>query len=198
VPYFTTAELRALPDMDDAARFPDERLEAAHDWIVAVIERECETTFIAENVTETLNGSGGPAQFLSSAYVQSVTSGTVDGVSLTAPELAGILIEHGVLYHSNGAHWSSTTRGNVVITYVAGYSTTPPADLKEAAMRGARNWLMTNDAWSGADSRATSITNDYGNIALSVASADGRPTGWPDVDATITAWARRVRIPKVS
>ena len=84
------------------------------------------------------------------------------------------------------------------MTYTAGYSAAPPADLKQAALRAARNWLLTGDAWSGADTRATSITNDYGNIQLSVASADGRPTGLPDVDATITAWARRVRVPRVS
>ena len=42
MPYFTTAELRDLPDMD-AGRFSDDRLEAAHDWIVSIIERECDT-----------------------------------------------------------------------------------------------------------------------------------------------------------
>ena len=197
MPYFTTAELRALPDLSDTSRFPDARLVAAHDWVVAIIERECGTSFIATTVTETLNGTGTAALFLSSPYVRSVTSVSVDDVALTAPELADVLIQHGALYYSNGTYWSQATRGNVTVVYTAGYSTAPPADLKEAALRGARNWLLTNDAWSGKDTRATSITNEFGNMQLSVAGPD-RPTGLPEVDATIMAWARKVRIPGIA
>lgn len=197
MPYFTTAELRDLPDMDDEERFPDARLEAAHDWIVSIIERECDTSFIATSVTETLNGTGIEPLMLTSAYVQSVQSVTVDGVSVTAPVLADMNIQHGMLYYGDGTTWSNASRGNVTVTYTAGYSTTPPADLKEAALRAARNWLLTNDAWSGKDTRVTAITNEYGNMQLSVAGPD-RPTGLPEVDATIMAWARKVRVPRVA
>ena len=197
MPYFTTAELRALPDLSDTVRFPDARLVAAHDWIVAIIERECGTSFIATAVTETLNGNGQAALFLSSPYVRSVTSVTVDDVALTAPELADVLIQHGALYYSNGTYWSQSTRGNVTVAYTSGYSAAPPADMKEAALRAARNWLLTNDAWSGKDTRTLSITNEFGNMQLSVAGPD-RPTGLPEVDATITAWARKVRIPGIA
>lgn len=198
MPYFTTAELRALPDMSDAGKFPDARLVAAHAWIVAVIERECDTSFIPTVITETLNGPAySDALFLSSPYVQSVESVSVDSVAMPQVELDALLIQHGVLYQGGGAYWSNANRGNITVTYTAGYSTTVPADLKEAALRAARNWLLTSDAWNGTDSRATSITNDYGNFAISVAGPD-RPTGLPDVDATIMAWAKRVRVPKVS
>lgn len=197
MPYFTTAELRALPDMADDIRFPDDRLDAAHDWVVSIIERECDTSFIPTEVTETLNGLGRDALFLSSPYVQSVESVSVDGTALTDPEVAALLIQSGALYYSTGAYWSSATRGNVTVTYTAGFSVTPPPDLKEAAMRAARNWILTSDAWTGKDSRATAINNEYGNIQLVTAGPD-RPTGLPDVDATIMAWARRVRVPKVS
>lgn len=198
MPYFTTEELRTLPDMEDEERFPDERLVDAHDWIVAIIERECDTSFIPTEVTERLNGTGRDALFLSSPYVQSVESVTVDSVAMTVDEVASLYLQAGVLYYGTGSWWPATTRGNVVVSYTAGYSETPPADLKQAALRGARNWVLTTDAWSGADVRSTSITNDFGNINLAVANANGMPTGIPDVDATITAWAQRVRVPKVS
>jgi len=197
MPYFTTAELRALPDMGDTSRFPDARLVAAHDWIVAIIERECDTSFIPTTVTETLNGTGRDGLFLSSPYVRSVTSIAVDDVALSQHEVDTMLVQDGVLYYPTGTYWSAASRGNVTVTYVAGYSETPPGDLKEAALRGARYWLLAMDGWSGIDERSTSISNEYGNINMAVAGPD-RPTGLPAVDATIMAWARRVRVPKVS
>lgn len=194
--YFTKAELRALPDVFDSSRFPDARLDAAHDWIVSIIERECETTFIPTTYTETLTGSGADALFVSRPYVRSVDAVTVDATAWTTPEVEAAVVLKGAIYTGASTTWSSLTPGNVTITYTAGYSTTPPADLKEAALRAARNWLLTSDAWSGKDSRATGITNDYGNITLSVAGPDA-PTGLPDVDATVMGWARKVKVPKV-
>ncbi len=195
MPYFTTDELRTLPDMDNQSKFPDERLVAAHAWISAIIERECETSFIPVAKTETLDGGYSSALFLSSPYVLSVESVTVDGVPVVVSD---VVQRHGVLHLTSGFRWSGAGWNNVVVDYTAGYSETPPADLKEAALRGARNWVLTTNAWSGVDTRATGVSNQDGNITFSVASADGRPTGIPDVDATITAWARKVRVPKVS
>jgi len=197
MPYFTTDELRALPDVQDPGRFSDDRLAAARDWIVGIVERECDTSFIPSVVTENVNGSGVDALFLSSPYIQSVEAVTVDGTDYTTDQVDALLIQNGALYDPTGAYWSYASRGNVTVTYTAGYSTEPPPDLKEAMMRAARNWLLTSDAWSGKDSRATSISNDGGTISLVIAGPD-RPTGYPDVDATIMAWARRVRVPKVS
>lgn len=197
MPYFTTEELRALPDMSDIERFGSARLDAAHGWIASIIRRECETSFIVETVTDERVSGGSCALSLNDPYVRTVTAVTVDGVAFTEPEVAAIVIDDGFLYQASDTRWSSGRR-NITVTYEAGYTTEPPVDLKEAAMRAARHWLLTMDRWSGVDTRATSITNDMGNIALSVASADGRPTGLPEVDATITAWARKVRVPKVS
>lgn len=198
MPYFTTDELRVLPDMADLERFPDARLDEAHDWIVGIIEREAETSFIVSTATdEVLSGGGCDSLRLRNAYVRDITAVTVDGVAYDAGQIGGLFQEDGYLYQPLGSSWPTTTRGNVVVTYTYGYSTEPPLDLKQAALRGARWWVLTMDAWSGADSRATSISNDYGNIQISVAG-EGRPTGVPDVDATIMAWARKVRIPKVA
>lgn len=198
MPYFTTAELRALPDLDDDQRFPDARLVAAHDWIAAIIRRECETSFIVETITdERVSGTGCAGLRLNDPYVREVTAVTVDGVAFTVDQMAAVVIDNGYVYQALDAYWTHGRR-NVVVSYTAGYSETPPADLKEAALRAARHWLLSMDGWSGVDERSTSITNDYGNINLATASADERPTGLPMVDATITSWARKVRVPKVS
>lgn len=194
MPYFTTDELRALPDVQDPGRFSDERLTAAHDWIASIVERECDTSFIVKTITETLDGDGSVQLPLSDAYARSITSATVDS---DVVDVNTLLLRNGYLRYLDGyTPWSSAL-ANITVTYTAGYSTEPPPDLKEAMMRGARNWLLTSDAWSGKDSRATSISNDGGTIGLVVAGPD-RPTGYPDVDTTIMAWARRVRVPKVS
>lgn len=196
--YFTTDELRDLPDMGNEDRFPDSRLEAARDWITSLIERECGTSFVETTVTdERLTGSGTDGLRLLNPYVRTVTAVTVDGTSYTQDQIDALLVEDGFLYAADFTTWPATSRGNVLVSYTAGYSTTPPADLKEAAMRGARNWLLTSDAWSGVDARATSLTNDFGNVQIST-PGEGRPTGIPDVDATIMAWARRVRVPGVA
>ena len=123
---------------------------------------------------------------------------TVDGTAYTAPQLAALYVEHGLVYASPGYTWPGTTRGNITATYTHGWtSSEPPADLKEAAMRGARNWLLTQHAWSGVDSRATSISGQDGTFTISTPGAD-RPTGWPDVDATIVSYRDRIRGPNVA
>lgn len=199
MPYFTTAELRALPDVNvPADRFSAAQCEAAHDWIVGIVERECDTSFVVSTVTnERLTGGWREYLRMGNAYVRDVTAVTVDGVVYDSGQLADLLVEDGYLYAASGAFWPATSRGNIMVTYTHGYSTTPPADLKEAALRGARYWLLTGNAWSPSDSRSTGISNEFGNITLSVAGPD-RPTGLPDVDATIMAWARKVRVPKVA
>lgn len=197
MPYFTTDELRALPDVDTPPdRFNAERCEAAHDWIAAVVERECETSFIVSTTTDQILSGGGLDYLrLPQPYVRSVTAVTVDGAAYDADGLAALYLEDGYLYAATGSTWPTTSRGNVTVSYTYGYSTTPPADLKEAMLRGARYWLLTGNAWSPSDSRSTGISNEFGNITLSVAG-EGRPTGLPDVDTTIMAWARKVRVPK--
>lgn len=199
MPYFTTAELRTLPDIvGQVVRFPDPRLVEAHDWIASIVEREAGTSFIVTTVTgERLTGSGTDGLRLPNPYVRTVTAITVDGTAYTTSEVAAVYVDAGHLYLADGYTWPTTSRGNITVTYTYGYSPTPPADLKQAMLRAARNWLLTMDTWSGADVRSTSISNEFGNIQLSV-PGERRPTGIPDVDATIMAWADRVRVPAMT
>jgi hypothetical protein len=199
--YFTLAELRAMPDMNDFTKYGDARLTAAGEWIQALIEREVGTSFVPRSTVDVLDGSdqdrwGG--LFLSKPFVLSVTAITSNGVAFTAPQLAEVSVQSGILYRrpagSYGGYtpWDAGCR-NIVVTYSAGYSTTPPSDLKDAALQGARYRVMRTAVSVGISDRATSVTNDLGNVQLSIPGSD-RPTGLPEVDQVIVGWRDKLNV----
>lgn len=194
--YFTLAEFRALPHMSDTDKYPDARIEATAAYVTAAIEREVGTSFIPRTVTgESHNGSC--LVVLNSPYVQSVTSATENGIAvpdtLTAP--SGILQRFATgSYTPTG--WSYGV-GNISVTYVAGYSTTPPADIKEAAMQWTRWRLLATNSNAEMSARQTSQTNDMGTIQYAVAGPD-HPSGYPEVDVVVVGWRERIRVPSIS
>lgn len=183
--YFTLAELRALPHMGDVVKYPDDRVEAAAAYIVGIIEREVGTSFVARTVTETFNG-GCSKVVLDNASVQSITSVTVSGTPLT---LGNVHERGGVVTYiiGNAKQFFSVGYDNVVVVYEAGYSSTPPPDIKEAALKGTRAHLLATAQNTAMDDRRTTLTTEGGTVAFTVAGKD-QPTGYPEVDATILAW----------
>lgn len=189
--YFTLAEFRELPEMDDTTQYSDDRVEEAAAYIVGIIEREVGTSFIARNVTETLDGTGGAIP-LSNWYVRSVTSATLNGVAVTE----ALSVRAGAVRRTSGyasVAWPLGS-GNVSVTYAAGYSATPPADVKEAAMRGTRAYLLETSSRAGVTDRRSSITSDQGTTTYVLAGKD-HPTGYPSVDAVIVGWRDKLSIP---
>lgn len=186
--YFTEGELRALPHLADTGKYPDERCEAAAAHIVGIIEREVRTSFIARTVTDELyDGTGCDTLVLRKAHVLSVTSVSVAGISVPGPFTA----RGGVLRRSSGV-WPVGI-DNVSVTYEAGYSATPPPDIKEAALAGTRAYLLSTAPASAMDARRTSLSTEQGTVQFTVAGSD-RPTGYPDVDATIIAWRDKLGV----
>jgi hypothetical protein len=189
--YFTLAELRALPDVSDATRYTDARCLAAAAYITAIIERECNTSFISRAVTDETHDGGCYEIFLNKPWVLSITSATENGTTVTD-----------TLRYKSGAvrryaTGSYTPRpwlqgfDNVKVTYAAGYSATPPSDIKDAAMQGTRARLLTMDSQAGIEDRRTSLSTDAGTIGFVIAGED-RPTGYPEVDAVILGWKKRL------
>lgn len=186
--YFTLAELRALPDVSDTSAYPDATVEAAAARVVSIIERECwQTSFISRTISGELHDGLDGDIFLNKFWVLSVTSATENGVTVTD-----------TLRHKNGqvlrfATGSYLPRGwlpgvqNIAVTYVAGYSATPPADIKDAALQATRYRLLSRSANVSMNDRATSITNEFGNVNLSVASS-ATPFGIPEVDSVIVGY----------
>lgn len=195
--YFTTAELRALPDMDDSTRYTNARILAAAAWAVGIIEREVGTSFIGRTRTETYDGSAtdGYGIILREPFVISVTSVTENGITVTPVPLvindAGILVK----YDAGATTASAWLRGsrNIVVTYVGGYSATPPADIKEAALQATRARLLSTNGRAGQNQRRRTLTTEAGTFELAQAGKDA-PTGFPEVDAVIVGWRDRIDV----
>ncbi len=190
--YFTLAELRALPQMDNQSKYTDARCEAAAAFVVAGIERVVGTSFVARTVTGEVHDGGLYEIFLDAPWAVSVTSATENSVTVTDTLR---LKNQRVLRYATGAYSPRSWRpgfDNIAITYQSGYSATPPADVKEAALKWTRYHLLATDSNSSMEARQTSQTNDYGTINFSVAGADA-PSGYPDVDAVIVGWRKELR-----
>jgi hypothetical protein len=191
--YFTLAELRALPDLSDTSRYTDARCLAAAAYITAIIEREVRTSFIARTVTAEIHDGGTTAILLRHPHVRSVTSVTENGTAVTDDVRA----PSGVLRRfPTGSYiplpWLPGV-GNVSVTYSAGYSATPPADIKEAAIQATRARLLTMDSQAGIEDRRTSLSTDQGTVNYVIAGED-RPTGYPEVDEVIMGWKRKLDV----
>lgn len=192
--YFTLAELRALPDMSAES---EARILGAAAWAVGIIERECATSFIARTVTGEEHDGGSDGIILRKPYVLSVTSATEDGVAVTD----ALRVRHGILRRFTAGTFTpvawATGVGNVAVTYQAGYSAAPPADVKEAALQATRWHLLEGRASNVTTPRQTGLTNEMGGTVTFATAGPDRPTGYPDVDAVIVGWRNRVRIPGV-
>lgn len=190
--YFTTAEFRALPQMADTSKYPEARILAVAAALTETVEDEVGTSFIARNITETLTSCSGDTLKLKSPFVRSVTTLTLNGASVT---VGGLLPEPGGLlrFKALGSAFTSGDRGNVVVTYVSGYSTTPPANIKEALMFAVRDRLIETNQDAGIEARRTAMTTPDGNTVSYVLAGSGNPTGYPLLDAAITVWRNKLR-----
>lgn len=189
--YFTLEELRALPDVGDATRFPPERVEVVAARVVAIIEQTVGVAFVGRTITNEMH-DGGRAVVLREPHVQSVTSATENGAPVTDPLTATV---GGVLVRGTGGRaipWAPGVQ-NIAVTYVHGYSVTPPADIKEAALQATRWYLLANSAESSIDARRTSLNTDMGVLGFSIADAD-HPFGYPEIDAVVIGWRDRLDV----
>lgn len=199
--YFTLAELRALPDMSDTIKYTDARVTAVQGDVESVIDRSVRSSFDEKSFTDTLDG-GREALRLSRRFVRSITSVTEDGVALTAGQLLDVIVRGSVLRRRSSGSYSTLLTWepgvqNIVVVYTAGYSATPPADIKEAALKATRYRLLTTDGRSGASDRALSIQNEFGNVQLSTAGPE-HPFGLPEVDEVVMGWSKRLAVPGIA
>lgn len=194
--YFTKAELQALPDMSGET---EARILAAAAWITGVIERVVGTSFVARTVAGEVHDGSARGIILRSPYVLSVTSATEDGVAVTDDlrVTSGILRRYSDATSYTPVGWTSG-RGNVSVTYKAGYSAAPPADIKEAALAAARWHILEQRASNVHSPRQTSITNEMGGTVNFAVAGTDRPTGYPDVDAVIIGWRDKIYVPGVA
>lgn len=188
--YFTLAEFRALPDCGGTT-FTDAQINAAAAFFVKIVEREIEQPMIPRTFTETLRGDGCASLMLGRAYIRSLTTVTVGGVTV---DVSGLDATAGVLrYASNTVYGSQawTSGAKVVVTYSAGPYATCPDDIKDAVMWATRDRLLNQQSTAGSWDRKSSEISDFGTVNY-VLPGEKRPTGYPDLDAILASYARVV------
>lgn len=192
--YFTLPEFRALPDMGNTAKYPDARVEVEAAFVVSRIERFTGTSFVARTVTGEVHDGGDTGIVLFKPHVISITSATENGVAVTDSlrMVDGVLRRFAGATSFNPSTWAAST-GGVAVTYQAGFSTSPPGDIKSAALQWTRLRMLTTSSGAGNDARATSQTTDMGTLNFLVAGKD-RPSGYPEVDAVLVDWRDRLDV----
>lgn len=197
--YFTLAELRALPDMASAAKYPDATVESAAAYIVDIIEREVDTSFIARTVTDEVHDGGCYSIALKKTHALAITSVTENGIAVASGELNldGTILERYAVGTYYPRLWASGRR-NVKVTYTAGYCVLAniPKDIKTAAMQATRARLMETSSTAGVNDRRTSLTNETGTVNFVIPGED-RPTGYPAVDEVIIGWKRKLAASRI-
>ena len=210
--YFDLADLRAMNDLSSSTTYPTERLRNARQWIEAVIDQAVDAPFVRRYARDTFNFARDPftttgnigidiqpykAFTLRQQYAKAILSVSVAGVALTAPQLAAVTVDPANrIVRTDGGPWSYGY-GVVDVRYEVAVFDVCPADLRDVALQAARWRLIQTDGQSGIPSRATSITNDFGNVQLSTPGAR-KPTGIPDVDVVIMSYADQFRVPSLA
>ncbi len=186
--YFTLAEFRTLPDMDDAVEYTEAKVLAAAAHFTTIVEREVGVPFIPRTYTETLSGAGTTGLALAHTPTE-LTSVTLNG---TTVDVSRLDFTSGVLRYTStygpGTAWGPGV-GNVVVTYTAGAYDECPADVKNAVMWATRDRLLGQADQAGIDIRKTSVTTDFGTTSY-ILPGEKRPTGYPELDALIASYIR--------
>ena len=185
--YFTRDELRVLPDMGEPD-VTDARIDAAAAYVEGVIERVVGTSFVARAKSAALDG-GRYAVVLPHAHVLAVTSLSIGGVAQTVGDFA--VDSGGLVVYVSGAAFAAGTR-NVVVGYSAGYSATPPDDIKEAALWATRGRILETTPGAVMNDRRLSVTDATGGTTTFAVPTEDRPFGFPSVDAVVWGWRQRL------
>lgn len=165
--------------------------------LVRDVRQAVEDTFESEQVTGRafrprgrrviLDGNDSQRIRVPDVDIRSIVSASIDGVALTAPEIADIRFSPRI---GRLTRWSlgSWTWGsdNVSILYEYGMRQTPD-DVRIAAMRAAREELLGSAL--DIHDRATAAFTDAGAFRITLAGRDGT-TGLPKVDAVLERYAR--------
>lgn len=192
--YCTLAEIRAQRNLDSAAKFPTAALEDARDWFETLAEDHCGCAFVPRFARHTFDGDGSTGlrlRLTSTSLarrprprpVRRVLAATIDGTSVAGGAVSGWdVYPDGTIDTYDATTVFTLGRRNVIVAWEYGYDQ-PPADLKSAALAAIRARLLADEARQYPE-RATSISNEFGNILLSQPGTN-RPTGLPEVDAVL-------------
>lgn len=183
--YFTLEEARSIGGISSS--ISDAEIESVRCSVEDQIEANCDTSFVSRLVVEELSPNPGePFVRLTEAYVLRVVSVEDHGVDITDEVVAD-----GRYLWREPRRWSPGLR-SVRVVYEAGWSESPPEDLRRAAINAARYRLL-EEARVGTPSNVITIGTDVGTVRMAVASLKA-PFGVPEVDAVVLRWAQKVGV----
>lgn len=183
--YFTLEEARSIGGISSSVS--DAEIESVRCSVEDQIEANCDTSFVSRLVVEELSPNPGePFVRLTEAYVLRVVSVEDHGVDITDEVVAD-----GRYLWREPRGWSPGLR-SVRVVYEAGWSESPPEDLRRAAINAARYRLL-EEARVGTPSNVITIGTDVGTVRMAVASLKA-PFGVPEVDAVVLRWAQKVGV----
>lgn len=153
----------------------------ARDWITDVIEKNTGVAWVPTYDVEEFFARTSYVHALDRRPVRTVRSVTIDDVAQTVADIdvdrgSGVL--SGVTFHDVCS-----------VGYEHGFDA-PPADLRDAALEGARDRVLRTS--SGLSDRTRAITNDLGVTQQFSYPGPGHPTGIDSVDAAIRNHDHRV------
>lgn len=187
MPYVTLAQLRALPNLGDSAKFTDAELTVATSWFETKFERYTGVAWAPRVVVdERLDGTGEPTLLLGHMYPISVQGVEVvsdaGGITaFTAADLADLrLARHGELRRVSRGSFPRGD-GNILVDYTHGHPA-PPDDVVEAALIAIRDKVLTDNVGN----RQFAVQTQEGIIRSSRPGPD-RPFGIDDVDEVANA-----------
>lgn len=174
------SEIRTRKPLDNPNRYPDRVLLNARAQLEDELSDRAGVKFAGGEFTVTVDGNGSTELFLPIGRPQSITSVLVDGVALTADQLALVKVDvrQGVLVYTN--RWN-TGRLNITITGVSGY-TSPLGGLSSAMAKGVRYMVVD----SPTQDRAISVSNEDGSTQnMMVAGLRGAIFAIPELNMIV-------------
>lgn len=178
---FPLSELRAMDGLGDETTYPTTELSAVRDAVTDLFTEYTRTAFGETWAREVLDGDGSTSVILHYLPLKRVLSIKVNGAArtATAARLSGLVDTSSAL---------TTGAQNVVVEYVYGRDTVP-GDVKRAALKLARSWLLESS--SSIPDRARMMTTQWGTFQLANATED-YPTGIPEVDSVLNRYSMRM------
>lgn len=183
--YFRVDEARSRGPIDST--YTDDEIAAMRSAVEDKIEANIGTSFVSRLVAEKKSGGGEAFVRLDSPYVGEIVKVTEDGVDITAQ----VVLDGQYLWRSASQDiWAWGVR-NIEVVYEAGWSTSPPADIVTAAIEATRHEVVRARR-QGSPTGVVTIGTEVGTLRMAVAGLE-HPFGYPEVDATVLRWAKRLR-----
>lgn len=181
--YVTLAEIRALPNLSDTAKFTNAEIAAAIDWFETTFEAYTGVAWVPRTVTDERHYvTSAGTLILDHMHPRSITavraySTASASTAYTAAELADLRLDgSGVIRRVSLGNFTSGY-GMVAFDYSHGHDS-PPADVVEAAKVAIRAHLI--DDYQA--NRQYAVSTEAGIVRTSQPGPD-RPFGLPEVDA---------------